>query len=365
MAARQNLGSVLVVGDCGFLGHRIVAQLIDSDATTKISVLALKIDRNRNPNVSYHAGDISSKSNVQSIFNRIRPQIVIHTASPPPFAHNMDFLMRVNVEGTRNLLVSAQEVGSVVAFVYTSSASIIHDSVNDLVDADESFLVLYMPVQRVPHSHTKALAEDLVLSANRKNGDMLTVSLRPSGLFGEGDPTTVRPMVDSAASGKYKYQVGDGSNLFDWTYVENAAHAHILAACALLKAHRSSSPTSAGERVDGEAFFITNDEATPFWDFARSLGAAAGYPTKLEDIRAVPRIVGLMIAMIAEWMVWLTSLGRKQSSMTRMGIKYSTMTRTYPIDKAKKRLQYKSLVGMEEATRKSGESFVSDSKKTE
>ena len=48
-----------------------------------------------------------------------------------------------------------------------------------------------------------------------------------------------------------------------------------------------------------------------------------------------------------------------------MGIKYSTMTRTYPIDKAKKRLQYKSLVGMEEATRKSGESFVSDSKKTE
>ncbi len=53
MAARQNLGSVLVVCGCGFLGHRIVAQLIDSDATTKISVLDLKIDRNRNPNVSY------------------------------------------------------------------------------------------------------------------------------------------------------------------------------------------------------------------------------------------------------------------------------------------------------------------------
>ncbi len=86
---------------------------------------------------------------------------------------------------------------------------------------------------------------------------------------------------------------------------------------------------------------------------------------KLEDIRVVLRIIGLMIAMIAEWMVWLTSLGRKQSSMTRMGIKYSTMTRTYRIDKAKKRLQYKSLVGMEEATRKSGESFASDSKKTE
>ncbi len=142
MAARQNLGSVLVVGGCGFLGHRIVAQLIDSDATTKISVLDLKIDRNRNRNVSYHAGDISSKSNVQSIFNQIRPQIVIHTTSPPPFAHNMDFLMRVNVEGTRNLLVSAQEVGSVMTFVYTFSPSIIHDSVSDLVDADESFPVL-------------------------------------------------------------------------------------------------------------------------------------------------------------------------------------------------------------------------------
>lgn len=238
MAARHNLGSVLVVLGCGFLGHRIFAQLIDSDATTKISFLDLKIDHNRNPNVSYHAGDISSKSNVQSIFNQIRPQIVIHTASPPPFAHNMDLLIRVNVEGTRNLLVSAQEVGSVVASVYTSSASIVHDSVSDLVDADESFPVFYMPVQRVPYSHTKALAEDLVLGANRKNGDMLTVSLRPSGLFGEGDPMTVRPMVDSAASGKYKYQVGDGSNLFDWTYPNPQSSVYLTSSKKSLKVNQ-------------------------------------------------------------------------------------------------------------------------------
>ncbi len=47
MAARQNLGSVLVVGGCEFLGHRIVAQLIYSDTKP-----------NRGPN--YHPHSIPS-----------------------------------------------------------------------------------------------------------------------------------------------------------------------------------------------------------------------------------------------------------------------------------------------------------------
>lgn len=29
--------------------------------------------------------------------------------------------------------------------------------------------------------------------------------------------------------GQSKFQIGDNHNLVDWTYVENAAHAHLLA----------------------------------------------------------------------------------------------------------------------------------------
>lgn len=36
--------------------------------------------------------------------------------------------------------------------------------------------------------------------------------------------------VEAAKNGKSKYQIGNGKNLFDWTYVENVAHAHAIAA---------------------------------------------------------------------------------------------------------------------------------------
>ena len=360
---QASLGSVLVVGGCGFLGHRIVRQLLDLHCTSSLSVLDIKTDRARLPTVVYFNADISSLEQVEEIIRQIRPDVLIHTASPAAFSHDLGFFEKINVGGTGNLLKAAQKSNTVKAFIYTSSASVVHDSVSDMVDADETFPLLYLPVQRSEYSHTKALAEDLVLQANRRNSKMVTISLRPSGLFGEDDPTTVRPMVEAAASGKYRFQIGNGKNLFDWTYVGNAAQAHIQAAQALLEAYQQPpSAISKDSRVDGEAFIITNDEPVPFWDFARSLGAAAGYPTKKESVRVIPRTIGLIIAAIAEWVVWIISLGYTKSSMTLSGIKYSTMNRTFRIDKAKKRLKYKPQVDMAEATRRAGGSF---SKKTQ
>lgn len=355
---KQYLGHVLVVGGCGFLGHEIIKQLLDSHAANAVSVVDVRTDRNQVPKVAYHNGDISSKGDVQAIFDRIKPEVIFHTASPPAVARDKDLFSRVNVDGTRNLVECALSTESTKAFVYTSSASVIHDSVSDLRGVDESAPVLFMPAQREAYSHTKAVAEVLVLAANRQNGRLLTTAIRPSGLFGEGDLTAVKPMVEAAASGKYRYQVGSGDNPFDWTYVGNAAQAHILAAQALCKAYSSDNSIPQSDTVDGEAFLVTNDEPMPFWEFARGLGTAAGYPTKPEEIRVIPRVVGLTMATIAEWLVWITSLGRRKSIMTRKGIKYSTMTRTFRIDKAKKRLKYKPLVNMKEGIRRAGNSFA-------
>ncbi|KAL9606778.1 MAG: hypothetical protein Q9179_000068 [Wetmoreana sp. 5 TL-2023] len=301
MEAQQSMGSVLVIGGCGYLGHQIVQRLLEINAATAISVLDIQTNRNRLNGINYYDGDICSKSVVQSIFAQIEPQVIFHTASPPATARDLELFLRVNVQGTRNLVQSAQEVKTVVAFVYTSSASVIDDAVNDLLDVDESAPVLYMPAQMDAYNHSKAVAESVVLKANRINGKMLTTALRPSGLFGEDDKVTVKPMVDAAAEGKYRYQVGNGKNLFDWTYIGNAVDAHILAAQALFRASESTTRAPVNESVDGEAFLLTNDEAVPFWDFARALGAAAGYPIDPKEIRVIPRLVGLIMATVAEW----------------------------------------------------------------
>jgi sterol-4alpha-carboxylate 3-dehydrogenase (decarboxylating) len=252
-----------------------------------------------------------------------------------------------------------QELGT-EAFVYTSSASVVHDAVSELIQGDESLPLVYLPAQKEIYSHTKALADQLVLDYNgTTKGSMLTTSIRPSGIFGENDATAAA-FVENAAAGKLKFQIGDGTNLFSFTYQENVVDAHILAAEALLRS--IIEPPSKDMRVAGEGFLITNDEDIPFWEFARAIGDAAGYPTK--SVTALPKFVGLAMAVVAEWMVWITSFGRKKSRMNTIGIRYSCMNRTYRIDKAKKVLGYKPRVRLGEAIKRTGASFRKEAKKT-
>ena len=96
---------------------------------------------------------------MEKIITSIRPQVIIHTASPTALSTDSALYHRVNVDGTRILIECARSIKTVKAFVYTSSAFVVYDSISDLIDADESFPVLYMPDQKEVYSHTKALAD--------------------------------------------------------------------------------------------------------------------------------------------------------------------------------------------------------------
>ncbi|KAL8962800.1 MAG: hypothetical protein Q9193_000853 [Seirophora villosa] len=351
--------AVLVVGGCGFLGHHIVSQLLKLHA--QVSVLDFKLDRNRFDAVDYHSANISIKPDVEAVVNKVRPQVIIHTASPTAMASSSALFYAVNVEGTRNLLECARSVKTVKAFVYTSSASVVHDTVSDLVNADETFPLLFLPIQREVYGHTKALADELVRDFNSPKQGLLTVCLRPAGIFGEGDTNTLQKMIENAQAGKNRFQVGSGENLFDWTYVDNAASAHLVASEALLKA--AASANTAGPQVAGEAFFITNGDPMPFWDFVRAIGEAAGYGVRKEDVWVIPKSVGLAMALIAEWIVWLLSFGKQNSTMNRAGIRYSCLTRTYSIEKARTRLAYEPVVDMKEGIRRSVVWWLAEEKK--
>lgn len=343
---------VLVVGGCGLLGHHVVAQLLDSHH--QVSILDVDVTRNciEHSSASYHEGDISLFSNLLVILQEIKPHIIIHTASLIEVARNPALGFKVNVEGTRNLLEGARMIGGVKAFIYTSSASVVHDGVHDLYNADERLPVLRSPQQTDLYSHTKGLAEDLVLAANRKYG-ILTVALRPSGIFGEGDTQTVAGMVQAYEQGKTRFQLGDNSNFFDFTYVHNVAHAHLLAMQKLIDVSGLSLESSADERVDGEAFFITNDQPRLFWSFARAIWAAAGDKTDPKTVWVIPKNVVLRLATLVEWIFWIFTWGYKEPSMTRNKIKFSTMNRTFCIDKAKKRLGYQPLVNLDDGITRS------------
>jgi sterol-4alpha-carboxylate 3-dehydrogenase (decarboxylating) len=189
----------------------------------------------------------------------------------------------------------------------------------------------------------------MVLKAN-KVGHVRTCAIRPAGMFGEHDRTTAGNIIGSAKEGKNKYQIGDNSKLFDWTYVGNNADAQLLAARALLRSHVHEQPPD--RKVDGEAFVITNDDPWLFWDFTRAMGAAAGYPIDKEKVYVIPASLMWVIVSIVECLYWCFTFGTKQPRFTRAKVKYMTIHRYFDISKAKTRLGFVPKVSMEEGIQK-------------
>lgn len=188
------LGSVLVVGGCGFVGSHIVDQLlnfpseehskplessINDEATgkpdgrfafpllrdryptyvnTRVSVLDMRTTHNRFPGAEYFEADILSKESLLEVFRTVKPDVVIDTVSPSMLEGNKELLYKVNVLGTSNLLdVAGGEEwgGKCRAFVYTSSSSVVHDSSSDLRNVDERWPYITGSLQAEYYTETK------------------------------------------------------------------------------------------------------------------------------------------------------------------------------------------------------------------
>jgi len=321
----------------------------------EVTVFDVNTLKNRISGVEYINGSITSKNDVELAFLTAEPTTVFHTVSPDPFSKSNQLFQAVNVDGTKIVLSCAQNCESTKALIYTSSSSVIHDNWSDLIQATEQAPVIFMPTQPEFYSHTKAIAETLVLKANRDR--IRTAAIRPAGLFGEGDTMTVTSVISNAREGKGRLQIGNGSNVFDWTYVENNAYAQLLTARALI--HSYSAPSLAeSARVDGEAFNITNDEPWRFWTFTRALAATAGYPTPDKHLIVVPWRLMMGLAWVLEWGFWIFTFGKQEPRLTRARVKYTTMERTLDITKAKERLGYRPQVGMQEGIIRSAKWFL-------
>ncbi|KAL9072665.1 MAG: hypothetical protein Q9157_005018 [Trypethelium eluteriae] len=364
----RSLGHVVVTGGCGFLGSHIVELLLERKTALKISVLDLYTSRNRKDKVDYYDSDITDSDGVKHLFESLKPDVVIHTASPVFNANKPDLMYKVNVDGTKVLIKASQETG-VKAFVYTSSGSLISDQQNDLIYADERYSIVPEHLQPEYYTTTKSLAESHVLASNRHpdSPSLLTCALRPCGLFGPRDVQLLPPMLKLFHTGPTTVQLGANDNLFDFTYVANAAHAHLLAASALLATPRGANATVPLdlERVDGEAFVVTNDEPVYFWDFPREVwrvaaevmgGRSAGkVPADIGQVWVLGRELAMGIGGVLE--VVLGLVGRKPR-LTRQQARYSCQARYFCIEKAKKRLGYRPIVALKEGIRKGVEDLL-------
>jgi nucleoside-diphosphate-sugar epimerase len=176
------------------------------------------------------------------------------------------------------------------------------------------------------------MAEQLVLEANGREG-LLTCALRPHLIWGPRDQHLIPRLLERARRGQLR-QVGDGNNLIDAVYVDNAAAAHLQAAEALMP----------GSAIGGKAYFITNGEPVNCWGWINEILQQAGLPAVR---RRVPLAAAYAIGAAMEG-VW-TVLGRTdEPRMTRFLAAQLGTSHYFDIGAARRDFGYQPRVSMAE-----------------
>ena len=338
--------SILVVGGCGFVGYHIVKALMEDPAWSSIHVMSRNPTHNVIQEAIYHKGSITSIEDLKTVLDKVRPSLVIHTASP--VAHGNVVSQRsfqdININGTRNLLEAAASSDHVKALIYTSPTEVMEGSSFEFV-TENAPLRLHRSRANT-YAESKAVADKMVLDANGK-GDVRTLCLRPAAVYGERDSQTIPGTLQILQQGRHRIQIGSNTNLFDAVSATNLAQAHILAARSLLN------PIEGGLKVDGEAFFITDGDPIPFWTFERKIWSAAGTEVASDEITVIPAWFMLNLASAMEWLYWVVSFGsRRPKTFRRQILIYTCFPMTYSIVKAKERLGYSPLGTRDEDIRK-------------
>ncbi len=273
----------LVTGGGGFLGSYIVeALLARGDRVRSFSRgIYPKLDA---AGVEVVQGDLRDNSALAAACEGI--DCVFHTAALPGISMDRDAYVTVNRTGTELLLSNADQCG-VQRFIYTSSPSVVLAG-RDQAGVDEStpYDFAWMEENRAYYSLSKAQAEQAVLAANSET--FRTCSLRPHLIWGPRDTHLIPRLLARARSGRLR-RVGDGANLVDITYVENAAAAHLQAADAMNDAaERDGSSTNPA----GKAYFISQGEPVNCWRWIDEILSLADLPpvSKSVSLRTAQRI---------------------------------------------------------------------------
>lgn len=354
--------NILITGGCGFLGKVLLNELLDP--TTPLvagSIRVLDIQpppENAPAGVTYLQADICDEDALKQACRDI--DIVIHAAAIVDWGtHSEEEVYRVNVTGTEKVIQACRDQ-QVSCLVYTSSLDAIFEG-KPMTGVNET--------QPYPHKHpnmyckSKRLAEELILKGengerekgkkwesgeskegqegrgNQKVRKLRRVVIRPSDIWGEGDPYHIASLENMAKGGFY-VRLGNGTSKCQHTYVGNVAYAHLLAARALWE----NTPG-----IDGSVYFITDGAPSNFFRFFDPIIEKMGYKLWPKNLW-IPYRLAYGMGMINEGIAWLLKpIHPYTPKFSRFAVTYTCGDFTFDTDKAKRELGFSPKYGHEEA----------------
>jgi nucleoside-diphosphate-sugar epimerase len=315
---------VLVTGAGGFLGLNICKILIK-----KYEVINFSRHHHSELDelgITTRKGSLRDPESIKKALADI--DAVFHVAAIAGVWGKEEDFVQTNEIGTKSLVKACLDC-SIKYFVYTSSPSVVFEK-EDIILGDET---LSYPKTFLNHyGRTKANAEKHVLESSSEK--FQCVALRPHLIWGPKDPHILPRLIQKSKAGKLK-QVGDGDNLVDIIYVENAAMAHVLAFEKLLT----------DSTLSGNSYFIGQERPVKLWDFINQLLVSAG-----EDL--VETSVSFKTAYRAGWLLEKVfsffGITKPEPPMTRFVACQLAKSHYFSHEKAHKDFGYTPSVSIEE-----------------
>jgi UDP-glucose 4-epimerase len=269
--------SVLVTGGAGFIGSHLAQRLcrdghrvrvLDNLATGRLENLEEIRDE-----IDLIEGDVRDPEQAAAAVRGC--EVVFHEAALPSVPRSVrdpQASHAANATGTVNVLVGCRDEG-VRRVVFASSSSVYGS--NPKLPKEEEMAT--MPI--APYAVGKLAAEGYCRAFFEVYG-VETVSLRYFNVFGpRQDPASeyaavIPRFITAVLAGERPVVYGDGEQSRDFTYVDNAVDANLLAADAT--------------GVAGRTFNVAGGERISLNEVLRELGRITG--REIEAVHAEPRV---------------------------------------------------------------------------
>lgn len=318
----------LVTGGGGFLGRAVVERLLARGLRVRsfargeypeLTALGVEVVR----------GDLDDREAVMRACEGC--DLVFHIAAKAGLWGPSEEYHRINVVGTVNVIAACREQGT-ARLVFTSSPSVVFAGV-DQENVNES--APYPSRFEAHYPQTKAMAEQFVIAANAAG--LATVALRPHLIWGPGDPHLIPRLVERARRGQLRL-IGNGSNLIDTVFIDDAAEAHLLAAERL----------HPGAPIAGKSYFITAGEPRPIREIINGILAAHDLPPVT---RSVPAGLAVRLGGAMERVHRLFRIQREPRLTRFLALEMST-AHWFDISAARRDLGYDPRVSVDEGLRR-------------
>ena len=320
--------NVLVTGGGGFLGSAICAQLAREGHAVRAFNRSATVPAAAN-GIEHRRGDITDRAAVLAAAEGV--DAIVHSAGKVGAWGAAREYCDINVRGTENVLAACAHHG-IRKLVFTSSPSVVQRG-RDIEGADES--LPYPAHFASVYARTKAEAEQRVLAAN--GAGLATVALRPHFIWGPGDPNLLPRVLARARAGRLRL-IGKTDKRVDIVYVDDAAHAHVLALDKL----------DIGSAIAGKAYFISQDDPVTHARLFNEWLAAAGLPP---ETRRIPVWLAHALAAALEGVYRACGI-RHEPPLTRFIVEEFSTSHWFDIGAAKRDLGYAPQVGFEEGLRR-------------